>query len=85
VIIEEQFSTGESFVHSLDPRVKIIVAILYSIVVAVSSNFSALLPALGVSVFLIVLGKISIRKVLYRLLLVNGMIIFLLAFPSIYL
>ncbi|TET95337.1 MAG: cobalt ECF transporter T component CbiQ, partial [Desulfobacteraceae bacterium] len=49
MIIEEQFSTGESFVHSLDPRVKIIVAILFSVVVAVSSNFSALLPALGVS------------------------------------
>jgi len=80
VIIEEQFSTGESFVHNLDPRVKIIVAILYSIVVAVSSNFSALLPALGVSLFLIVLSKLSIRKVLYRLLLVNGMIIFLWVF-----
>ena len=77
MIIEEQFSTGESFVHKLDPRVKIIVAILYSIVVAVSSNFSALLPALGVSVFLIVLSKLSIRKVFYRPLLVNGMIIFL--------
>jgi len=80
VIIEEQFSTGESFVHNLDPRVKIIVAILYSIVVAVSSNFSALLPALGISVFLIVLGKLSIKKVLYRLLLVNGLIIFLWVF-----
>lgn len=80
MIIEEQFSTGHSFVHKLDPRVKIIVAILYSIVVAVSSNFSALLPALGVSVFLIVLSKLSIRKVFYRLLLVNGMIIFLWVF-----
>ena len=80
MIIEEQFSTGHSFVHNLDPRVKIIVAILYSIVVAVSSNFSALLPALGVSVFLIILGKLSIRKVFYRLLLVNGMIIFLWVF-----
>jgi cobalt/nickel transport system permease protein len=80
VIIEEQFSTGDSFVHKLDPRVKIIVAILYSIVVAVSSNFSALLPALGISVFLIVFSTLSIRKVLYRLLLVNGLIIFLWVF-----
>ena len=80
MIIEEQFSTGNSLVHNLDPRVKITVAILYSIVVAVSSNFLALLPALGVSVFLIVLSKLSIRKVLHRLLLVNGMIIFLWVF-----
>ncbi|RLB20611.1 MAG: cobalt ECF transporter T component CbiQ [Deltaproteobacteria bacterium] len=80
MIIEEQFSTGNSLVHNLDPRVKITVAILYSIVVAVSSNFLALLPALGVSVFLIILSKLSIRKVLHRLLLVNGMIIFLWVF-----
>ena len=76
-MIEEQFSTGNSFVHSLDPRVKIIVAILFSVVVAVSSNFSALLPALAVSLFLIVLGKLSFKKVLHRLLLVNGLILFL--------
>ncbi len=76
-MIEEQFSTGNSFVHSLDPRVKIIVAILFSVVAAVSSNFLALLPALALSLFLIILGKLSIRKVLYRLLLVNGLILFL--------
>ena len=76
-MIEEQFSTGESFIHSLDPRVKIIVAILFSMVVAVSSNFLSLLPALAVSLSLIVLGKLSMRKVFYRLLLVNGLILFL--------
>ncbi len=76
-MIEEQFATGNSFIHSLDPRVKIIVAILFSVVVAISSNFSALLSALAVSVFLVVLGKLSIRKVFYRLLLVNGLILFL--------
>jgi len=76
-MIEEQFSTGKSFVHGLDPRIKIIVAILFSVVVAVSTNFLALLPALAVSLFLIVLTKLSTRKVLYRLLLVNGLILFL--------
>jgi cobalt/nickel transport system permease protein len=76
-MIEEQFSTGESFVHSLDPRVKIIVAILYSVVIAVSSNFLALLPALVVAVILIILAKLPIAKVFYRLLFVNGLILFL--------
>jgi cobalt/nickel transport system permease protein len=76
-MIEEQFSTGNSFIHSLDPRVKIIVAIFFSVVVAVSSNFLALLPALALSLFLIILGKLSFKKVLYRLLLVNGFILFL--------
>jgi cobalt/nickel transport system permease protein len=80
VIIEEQFSTGHSFVHNLDPRVKIIGAIIFSVVVAVSSNFSALLSALAISVLLVVLSKLSMRKVLYRLLLVNGLILFLWVF-----
>ena len=76
-MIEEQFTTGESFIHSLDPRVKIIVAILFSVVVAVSSNFLALFPALAVSLFLIILARLSMRRVFYRLLLVNGLILFL--------
>ena len=48
-MIEEEFSTGNSFVHRLDPRVKIISAVLFSVVVAVSDNFAALLSALTVS------------------------------------
>ncbi len=76
-MIEEEFSTGKSFVHGLDPRIKIIVAALFSVVVATSTNLLALIPALAVSLFLIVLTKLSTRKVFYRLLLVNGLILFL--------
>lgn len=76
-MIEEQFSTGQSFIHGLDPRIKIVVAILFSGVVAVSSRFLALLPALGVSLLLMVLTRLSAKTVLYRLLLVNGLILFL--------
>jgi len=76
-MIQEQFSTGKSFVHGLDPRIKIIVAVLFSVVVAVSTRFLALLPALAVSLLLVVLTKLSARKVFYRLLLVNGLILFL--------
>ena len=76
-MIEEEFSTGKSFVHGLDPRIKIIVAALFSVVVATSTNFTALIPALAISLFLIVLTKLSTRKVFYRLLLVNGLILFL--------
>ena len=76
-MIEEQFSAGESIVHGLDPRVRIIVATLFSVVVAVSSNFLALFTALAVSLSLIVLARLSAKTVLYRLLLVNGLILFL--------
>lgn len=76
-MIEEQFSTGDSIVHGLDPRIKIIVVFLFSVVVALSSRFLALLPALAISIFLIALAKLPIKKVSYRLLLVNGLILFL--------
>ena len=76
-MIEEQFSAGESFVHGLDPRIKIVVAIPFSVVVAVSSSFLALFTALAVSLSLIVLTRLSAKTVFYRLLLVNGLILFL--------
>ena len=81
-MIEEQFSTGDSFVHGLDPRTKIIVGILFSVVVAISTDFSALLSALAVSLFLVVLTKLSAKKVFYRLLLVNGLILHEPTLPS---
>jgi cobalt/nickel transport system permease protein len=76
-MIEEEFSTGKSFIHGLDPRIRIIVAALFSVVVATSTNLLALIPALAVSLLLIVLTKLPTRKVFYRLLLVNGLILFL--------
>jgi len=76
-MIEEPFSTGNSIIHGLDPRVKIIVVTLFSVVVATSSRFLALLPALAISLFLVTMAKLPIKKVLYRLLLVNGLILFL--------
>jgi cobalt/nickel transport system permease protein len=47
------------------------------VVVAISSRFLALLPALALSLFLIVLTGLPARTLCYRLLLVNGLIIFL--------
>jgi cobalt/nickel transport system permease protein len=76
-MIEEQFSTGNSIIHGLDPRVKIIVVALFSVIVAVSSKFLALLPALAVSLFLVAMAKLPIKRVFHRLLLVNGLILFL--------
>lgn len=76
-MIEEQFASGNSFVHGLDPRMKIITAFIYAAAVALSSGFPALLAALAVSLVLIALARLPMRKVLYRLLVVNGLILFL--------
>lgn len=76
-MIEEQFTSGDSFVHGLDPRMKIITAFIYAVVVALSNRLPVLLAALTVSMVLIVLARLPTRKVLYRLLVVNGLTLFL--------
>ena len=76
-MIDEQFTSGESLVHGLDPRMKLITAFTYAAVVALSRGFPALISALAVSLVLIALARLPMGKVLYRLVVVNGLILFL--------
>jgi len=75
-MIEEPFSDGDSLIHRLDPRLKVIFAILYSFIVALSSRFPTLLAALGFSLLLIVLARLNVQEVAKRLAVVNGLILF---------
>lgn len=76
-MFEEGFIEGDSVIHRLDPRVKSIVAAIFSIVVAVSNRFMALIPALMIALSLMFLARLSIQKVFSRLIIVNGFIFFL--------
>ncbi len=76
-MIEEAFVNGDSIIHRLDPRVKTVIAFLFSIVVATSDRFVALIPAIFLSVSFIFLARLPLKKVCLRLLLVNGLILFL--------
>ncbi|MFH1487845.1 MAG: cobalt ECF transporter T component CbiQ [Pseudomonadota bacterium] len=73
-MIEEGFINGESLIHRLDPRGRILVAAAFSMVVAVSDRLSSLIPALLLSLCLIWIAGLPWKKVLSRLLIVNGMI-----------
>ena len=75
-MIEEPFSDGDSLIHRLDPRLKVIFAILYSFIVALSSRFPTLFAALGFSLLLIVLARLNVQEVAKRLAVVNGLILF---------
>ena len=66
-MIEEPFAFGKSFVHRLDPRVRVFFAVLYSFVIALCSNFDVLLIALSISLFLVLLARLRFREVLKRL------------------
>lgn len=76
-MIVEGFANGDSLIHRLDPRVKIIVASLFSTIVAVSDRFQSLLPALVIGFILVVLSAVPIKKLFMRLVPVNGFIVFL--------
>lgn len=76
-MIEESFVNGDSVIHCLDPRVKIIVAGVFSIIVAVSDRFGALISAIIFAMSIVLLARLPIKKVCTRLLIVNGFILLL--------
>lgn len=76
-MFEEGFAEGDSFVHRLDPRVKIVVAVLFAAVVAAADRMPVLLAALGLAALLAAAARLPARALAKRLLLVNGFILFI--------
>jgi len=76
-MISEPFATGQSVVHRLDPRIRIIVATGYCFVVAFARQFPVLLIAVTISVVLAAIAGLDLKAVTKRLVLVNGLILLL--------
>jgi cobalt/nickel transport system permease protein len=76
-VIDEGFLHGDSVIHRLDPRVKTVFAGAFSIVVATSDRFVALVPAIIIAVSFLMLAQLSLKRVILRLLVVNGLILLL--------
>jgi cobalt/nickel transport system permease protein len=75
-MISETFAVGNSPLHALDPRLKIIAATVFSVVVAMSTRFEALSAALFVSLILMGCTRLNFGLVAKRVLLVNSLILF---------
>ena len=73
----EEFSSGSSFIHSLDPRVKISSAVIFSIMVALADRMDVLIAALIGGLALVLLARLSLKRVGLRLAMVNAFVIFL--------
>lgn len=73
----EEFALGDSSIHKMDPRAKIIAALVFSLVVALSHSLHGVAAATIFPVALIVFAGMSLRKVALRLLVVNAFIVFL--------
>ena len=79
-MLEESFVHGDSVIHRLDPRVRTVVAGAFSIVVATSDRFVALVPAIMIAFSFLLIARISFIRVIPRLLMVNGLILLLWCF-----
>lgn len=76
-MIKEEFTDGHSIIHRLDPRVKILAALFFSIVVAVSSSWDLLFLSFIFSFLILAFARLRLKRLLSRILIVNGFILFL--------
>ena len=67
-MLKEPFALGNSFVHQLDPRVRLLSACVYSIVVALSGNFQVLTAAVLISFSLVILAQLPAREIIKRII-----------------
>jgi cobalt/nickel transport system permease protein len=74
-MIPEVFAGGKSVIHSIDPRIKVALALIYSFVIALSSSFVVLWSALAISVALVMAAQLEAREVLRRLTVLWGFIL----------
>jgi len=73
----EELAKGDSFLHGLDPRGKLIVVFLFSIVVAAANRFQVLLGSLTLGLLIVLAAKVPARELIKRLIPVNMLILFL--------
>lgn len=64
-------------VHQLDPRGRILLAAVFSLLAAVAQNWSVLLACLALAAAWLLLARLPLGQVAWRLLLVNGFMLFL--------
>ena len=76
-MLTEPFASGKSLLHRLDPRVRVVAATTFSIIVALSFKFSVLVAALIAALTLLVVARLNTREVLKRMLVINGFVLLL--------
>ena len=72
----EELSNGDSLIQSLDPRVKIVLVFLFSLVVAVSNRLPVLMWALALGLLIVLSARVPAKELLRRLIPVNMLIVF---------
>ncbi len=72
-----ELSNGDSFLRHLDPRIKVVVVLLFSVVVALAYRFQVLVAALVLGIFTVGLARVPAQELFRRLIPVNLLMLFL--------
>jgi len=76
-VIYLTFAEGDSPIHRLDPRLRVIVVAVFSILIATTHSLTVALCGLLLGALLAALAELPNRGLLTRLLVVNGFVLFL--------
>ncbi len=71
-MFDEPFAVGHSYIHRIDPRHRIVTAIIYSFVVALAERFVPLISAVVISLVLAGVARLNPMRLLRRLMVVFG-------------
>jgi len=75
--MDERFAQGNSLLHRRDAKVKVIVAVAFISVVAISNSFNVVTVALTMAFVVLLFARLEVRQVGKRLLAANTFTIFL--------
>ena len=66
-MIEEKFASGQSFIHKLDPKTRIIAVLILSFATALCDNFFVAVLYFIISTVLIIMARLNIKNVIERI------------------
>ena len=75
MMLNESFAGGESVVHRIDPRYRMVAATALSFVIAVSKNYPSLVLSVVMALALVCTARLDIRAVTKRVLVVWGFVL----------
>lgn len=74
-MIPESFAQGDSLIHAINPRLKAVLALLFSVVLAISNSIPILVAGLFTSMGLVLMACLPLKKVFKRLTVLVGFLI----------
>jgi cobalt/nickel transport system permease protein len=76
-IMDERLARGNSYLHNLNPRVKIIGATLFTLATTTTQQFPVAFAAFTLSLSLLLFAQLPLIDILKRILVVNSFTVFL--------